>query len=94
MGGQRLYVQGALQVNELLWSHYNHGELREGLRARVALFTDGYHVDIAGPEQVEFLLDEVRGVPNRAEFSAEIVGAVFAPEFHGRGCWRRRHRPP
>ncbi|MDR6154257.1 hypothetical protein QF021_002346 [Acidovorax delafieldii] len=84
VGGQLVYVQGALQVNELLWGHYNHGELRVrgGLQARVALFTDEYHVDIAGPEQVEFLLDEVRGVPNRAEFSAEIVGAVFAPEFH------------
>jgi len=84
VGGQLVYVQGALQVNELLWATNNHGELRVrgGLQARVALFTDGYHVDIAGPEQVEFLLDEVRGVPNRAEFSAEIVGAVFAPEFH------------
>ena len=84
VGGQLVYVQDALQVNELLWGHYNHGELRVrgGLQARVALFTDEYHVHIAGPEQVEFLLDEVRGVPNRAEFSTEIVGAVFAPEFH------------
>ena len=84
VGGQLVYVQGALQVNALLWGHYNHGDLRVrgGLQARVALFTDEYHVDITGPEQVEFLLDEVRGVPNRAEFSAEIVGAVFAPEFH------------
>lgn len=84
VGGQLLYVQGALQVADLLWGDYNHGGLtvRGGLTARVALFTDEYPVDITGPEQVEFLMDEVRGVPHRAEFSSEIVGIVFPPEFH------------
>ena len=85
VGGQLLYVQGALQVADLLWGDYNHGDLtvRGGLTARVALFTDEYHVDITGPEQVEFLLDEVRGVPSLVEFSAEAAGLVFAPEFFG-----------
>ena len=84
VGGQLLYVQGALQVADLLWGDYNHGGLtvRGGLTARVALFTDEYPVDITGPEQVEFLMDEVRGVPHLAEFSSEIVGIVFPPEFH------------
>lgn len=84
VGGQLLYVQGALQVADLLWGHYNHGGLtvRGGLTARVALFTDEYHVDITGPEQVEFLMDEVRSVPHLAEFSSEIAGMVFPPEFH------------
>ena len=84
VGGQLLYVQGALHVADLLWGDYNHGGLtvRGGLTARVALFTDEYPVDITGPEQVEFLMDEVRGVPHRAEFSSEIVGIVFPPEFH------------
>lgn len=84
VGGQLLYVQGALQVADLLWGDYNHGGLtvRGGLTARVALFTDEYPVDITGPEQVEFLMDEVRGVPHLAEFSSEIVGIVFLPEFH------------
>ncbi|MDP3165980.1 MAG: WD40 repeat domain-containing protein [Hydrogenophaga sp.] len=83
VGGQLLSVGGALQVDDLLWGHYNHGELRVhgGLTARVAVFTDEYHLHIAGPEQVEFLLDEVRGVAHLAEFSCEVVGAVFAPEF-------------
>ncbi|GDY34750.1 hypothetical protein ACINB_06420 [Acidovorax sp. NB1] len=86
VGGQLLYVQGALRVRGLLWGHYNHGELRVqgGLQARVALFTDEYHLHIEGPEQVEFLLDEVRPVHHLAEFSGEVLGAVFAPEFlHG-----------
>jgi hypothetical protein len=84
VGGQLLYVQGALQVADLLWGDYNHGGLtvRGGLTARVALFTDEYHVDINGPEQVEFLMDEVRGVPHLAEFTSEIAGLVFPPEFH------------
>lgn len=86
VGGQLLYVQGALRVQDLLWGHYNHGELRVhgGLQARVALFTDEYHLHIEGPEQVEFLLDEVRPVPHLAEFSGEVLGAMFAPDFlHG-----------
>jgi hypothetical protein len=84
VGGQLLYVQGALQVADLLWGDYNHGELtvRGGLTARVALFTDEYHVDITGPEHVEFLMDEVRGKPHLAEFSSEIAGIVFPTEFH------------
>ena len=85
VGGQLLYVRGALQVDDLLWGHYNHGGLRVhgALAARVALFTDEYHVEITGPEQVDFLLDEVRGVPSLVEFSPEAVGAVFAPDFLG-----------
>ncbi|WP_428001966.1 WD40 repeat domain-containing protein [Acidovorax sp.] len=83
IGGQLVYVQGALTVDELLWGHYNHGDLQVngGLTARVALFTDEYHVQVAGGEQVEFLLDEARGGPSLAEFSAEVAGLVFAPEF-------------
>ena len=83
IGGQVVYVQGALTVDELLWGHYNHGDLQVngGLSARVALFTDEYHVQVAGGEQVEFLLDEARGVPSLAEFSAEVAGLVFLPEY-------------
>jgi hypothetical protein len=83
VGGQLLHVGGALQVDDLLWGHYNHGELRVrgALKARVAVFTDEYHVHIAGAEQVEFLLDEVRDVEHLAEFSCEVVAAIFAPEF-------------
>ncbi len=83
VGGQLVYVQGVLTVDELLWGHYNHGELHVngGLTARVALFTDEYHVHVAGGEQVEFLLDETRGTPSLAEFSAEVAGLVFAPDY-------------
>ena len=84
VGGQLLYVQGALQVDDLLWGDYNHGELivRDGVTARVAVFTDEYTVNLAGPEQVEFLMDEVRSVPHLAEFTNEIAAIVFLPEFH------------
>ena len=82
--GSLLYVRGGLAVQALLWGDDNHGELQVhgGLQARVALFTNGYHLHLEGPEQVEFLLDEVRGVPHQAEFSSEIMGAVFPGEFH------------
>jgi hypothetical protein len=82
VGGQLLYVQGTMQVVDLLWGDYNHGELtvHGGLTARVALFTDEYHANITGHEQVEFLMDEVRGVPHLAEFANEIAGIVFLPQ--------------
>ena len=84
LAGGLLHVQGELAVDDLLWGDANHGDLQVqgGLRARVALFTDEYHVHIAGGEQVEFLMDEVRGVPHRAEFSSEIMGAVFPDALH------------
>lgn len=87
VGGQWLHVQGTLQVADLLWGHGPHGGLsvRGGLTARVALFTNAYPVDIAVPEQVEFLMDEVRGVPHLAEFASEIASIVFAPRFHDVG---------
>lgn len=81
--GQLLQVQGALQVDDLLWGHGHQGavQVHGGLQARVALFTLGYGVQIHGAEQVEFLMDEVRpGVRHRAEFASEIVEAVFPPE--------------
>ena len=83
IGGQLLHVQGAFTVDELLWGHARHGELRVdgGLTARVALFTDEYPVQVAGGEQVQFLLDETRGVPSLAEFGAETAGLVFLPEY-------------
>lgn len=82
IGGQLVYVKDVLTVEELLWGH-DDGDLHVdgGLAARVALFTDGYHVQVAGDEQVEFLLDEVRGVPSLAEFSAEVAGLVFLPGY-------------
>lgn len=85
VGGQLVSVGGTLTVADLLWGHYSHGDLRVrgGLSARVAVFTDEYHLDINGPEQVEFLLDEVRDIVHLAEFSSEVVAAVFAPEFLG-----------
>ena len=83
VGGQLVDVQGAFNVADLLWGDYNHGELRVrgGLTCRIAVFTDEYHVHIEGPEQVDFLLDEVRGVASLAEFSGEIMGFVFDPAF-------------
>ncbi|UCU98009.1 hypothetical protein [Acidovorax radicis] len=93
LSGQQTDIQGALRVDDLLWgdSPHNNGKpgsahgalsVAGGLQARVALFTGNYRPRIGGVEQVEFLMDEVRGVPHRAEFSSEIMGAVFAPALH------------
>lgn len=83
VGGPLIAVRGSLMVQDLLWGHCNHGDLQvqAGMTARVAVFTDNYHVHINGPEQVTFLLDEVRGIPHLAEFSSEAVFAVFAADF-------------
>jgi hypothetical protein len=82
--GLQLHVQGTLRVDGLLWGHGEPGELDVGgdLVARVAVFSEDYAVHIHGDEEVEFLLDEVRGVPNLVEFSNEAAGLVFAPGFY------------
>ncbi len=96
LSGQHTHIQGALRVDDLLWGDSPHNDndnkkpantdsalrVAGGLQARVALFTGNYRPHIGGVEQVEFLMDEVRGVPHRAEFSSEIMGAVFAPALH------------
>ncbi|CAN7531854.1 WD40 repeat domain-containing protein [Acidovorax sp. LjRoot194] len=84
LAGSLLYVRDALVVDDLLWGDGSDGALQAsgGLQARVALFTDDFTVQVQGPEQVEFLMDEVRGVAHRAEFGREIVGAIFPDEFH------------
>ncbi|KQO15297.1 hypothetical protein ASF11_11445 [Acidovorax sp. Leaf76] len=83
LAGSLLYVRDALAVDDLLWGDGSSGALQApgGLQARVALFTDDFTVHVQGPEQVEFLMDEVRSVAHRAEFGSEIVGAVFPDEF-------------
>lgn len=91
LSGQQTDIRGALRVDDLLWGDgpqphgtkpgADPGALRVagGLQARVALFTGHYLPRIEGVEAVEFLVDEVRDIPHRAEFSSEIMGAVFAP---------------
>lgn len=79
-----LHVRGDLVVQDLLWGDgistalQVHGHLQ----ARVALLADAFQVQMASTMHVEFLMDEVSGVPHLAEFSSEIVDAVFPLEFH------------
>lgn len=83
IGGQLVYVRGALSVRGLLWGDYNHGDLcvQGGVTAGVALFTDEYHVRIEGGERFDWLIDEVRDDADRAVPSGEAVGALLRPEF-------------
>jgi len=76
-----LDVGGALAVTDLLWGHGAQGALcvHGGLSARVALFTQGFQLQLQGPEHIACLLDEVRSVPHLAEFSREAVTALFLP---------------
>ena len=94
LSGSQTHIQGELQVDDLLWSHGKSGgtatchhvastlRVVGDVKARVALFTGSAPPQIHGAEHVEFLTDSVRPVPHRAEFSSEIMGAVFAPMFH------------
>ena len=74
-------VGGTLTVAHLLWGHGAQGALRVrgGLSARVALFSGAFQVQIDGPEDVTWLVDEVRGRPHLAEFSPEVATALFLP---------------
>jgi hypothetical protein len=85
VSGQRLWIQGQLTVDGLLWGHesYFPGMLKVdgGLRAQVVLFTEDYDVQIQGGEHVQYLLDEARGGAHLAEFSNEAIGALIASSY-------------
>ncbi|MBE1445914.1 DUF4241 domain-containing protein [Paenibacillus sp. OAS669] len=50
VGGQQIYVNGSLTVQELFWGDYNHGQLavKGDVNATVFAETEEYHVEIAG----------------------------------------------
>lgn len=50
VGGQQIYVRGNLEVDELLWGGYNHGDLhvKGDATGKVLLLTDEYHFRVDG----------------------------------------------
>ncbi|WP_243369499.1 hypothetical protein [Microvirga solisilvae] len=60
VGGQTIYVTGALRVEELFWGDYNHGDLvvMEGTSAQVLMDTDGYVVKLNGEAEVRQRLSQ------------------------------------
>jgi hypothetical protein len=63
VGGQVIYVQGNLLVNELCWGDYNHGDLhvRGNATGKVLLLTDEYHFRVDGETLFKQKIDEDRG---------------------------------
>jgi hypothetical protein len=63
VGGQLIYVQGNLQVNDLLWGDYNHGDLyvKGDAGGKVLLLTDEYHFRVDGATVFRETIDGARG---------------------------------
>lgn len=59
LGGQEVFVVGNFTVDELCWGDYNHGTLRVlgSTMAQVLLVTDEYHIELAGPTQIDLVID-------------------------------------
>eukprot|EP01041_Mallomonas_annulata_P020230 gene20230-39919_t len=87
IGGQLVHVQGTLRVQDLLWGHYNHGELRVhgGLQARVALFTgfpwgQGGYAQLDGPFADLAKMVGVHGLTFAAALlAAGVAGQIARP---------------
>jgi len=63
IGGQMIYIQGNLLVNELCWGDYNHGELhvKGNAAAKVLLLTDEYHFRVDGQTLLSRKINEKAG---------------------------------
>lgn len=81
VGGQEIYVCGNLDVRELFWGDYNHGDLQvQGrIRARLLLATDGYYLPVddgaRDGDEIGLLLDD-DGAPERD--LADVAAQYFA----------------
>jgi len=73
-GGQELFVAGDLDVAEVLWGTYNHGEYKVGgvLRAGLVI-QDDFHVDAAGGVVAARRLREFDHAELRAWLHAEAL---------------------
>lgn len=63
VGGQVIYIQGNLLVNELCWGDYNHGDLhvKGNAAAKVLMLTDEYHFRVDGEMLFKQRIDEEHG---------------------------------
>ncbi len=79
VGGQEIYVSGNLEIRELFWGHYNHGDLTVHGHARANVFieTDEYHVNITGKSQWDKHISNWDEDGNWQDITPEIVAPIL-----------------
>jgi hypothetical protein len=81
-GGQEIYVQGSLVVNELFWGDYNHGDLTVKGDATALFFaeTEQYHVNIAGERKFIHYFSNFDEEEDWVDLDEEKAKKYFIPE--------------
>lgn len=79
VGGQEIYVTGNLQVAELFWGDYNHGDLTVAGNAAALLFmdTEEYHVSIHGEKNFKLRISEWDEFGNGYDLDEDLLQEVF-----------------
>jgi hypothetical protein len=79
VGGQEIYVTGNLQVSELFWGDYNHGDLTVAGNVAALLFmdTEEYHVSIHGEKNFKLRISEWDEFGNGYDLDEDLLQEVF-----------------
>jgi cell wall assembly regulator SMI1 len=85
VGGGEIHVMEDLNIADLLWGHYNHGELNVELEifARVILITDQYGFDEeqASYQSEYYFNEESENYEDDNEYFVELAEALFEPKY-------------
>ena len=82
VGGQELYVGGNLDVTELFWGDYSHGDLTVKGDAKVTLFidTDEYHTNIGGKKNITLPIGSLSTTGCWLDPDTELLLTVVQPD--------------
>ena len=79
VGGQEVYVAGNMNVSELFWGDYNHGDLtvKGDVAALVFADTEQYHVNINGAKNFSYHLTNYDEVGDWQNLDSGLIAAMF-----------------
>lgn len=79
VGGQEVYVAGNMNVSELFWGDYNHGDLtvKGDVAALVFADTEQYHVNITGTQNFTYHLTNYDEVGDWQNIDSALIAAMF-----------------
>ncbi|NEN81862.1 hypothetical protein [Paenibacillus elgii] len=82
VGGQEIYVTGNLEVTELFWGEYNHGDLTVAGNASASLFmdTEEYHVSVRGEQQFSLRISNWDELGDWNDLDEDLLKGVFVQD--------------
>lgn len=92
VGGQEIHVAGNLQVDEMFWGDYNHGDLivEGNMQAKLMMTSDQYRVRIQGTSAFERYIEEWDdfGVWQGFDMTELFVPDIILDEDEEPSVWR------